>query len=345
MSVHQLEDGRWFVKIYDPSKPSKSRREYFGRGAGAEIKARNRDQELDFKRTKPRADDDSGPLFHELATEYLLNKNFNDNSLKLCTLRLEKIIIPVIGQIPAIRLTYDDLDKYVRKRRQTVKANTVRREVVDIKAILNWAVKRRPPMLSMNPIRDYQPPPADDDIITPPTISEVEAILKYANDRLYRAIKIAWYTGLRPGAVELFSLRWNSVLWDIGLLRITSADKGGLRIRDVPIHPDFVEELRSWTNKDNDPAGYIIHHKGQPITSLKVAWKYAKEKANITRRLRLYDLRHFFVTTAIESGSDYKTLSTIVGSSPETLRRHYQHVSGAAKVSLIERMPNLKTPS
>jgi hypothetical protein len=28
-----------------------------------------------------------------LATEYLLNKNFNANSLKLCTLRLESIII------------------------------------------------------------------------------------------------------------------------------------------------------------------------------------------------------------------------------------------------------------
>jgi len=28
----------------------------------------------------------------------------------------------------------------------------------------------------------------------------------------------------------------------------------------------------------------------------------AKKKAGITRRLSLYDLRHFFVTTAIESG-------------------------------------------
>jgi hypothetical protein len=41
------------------------------------------------------------------------------------------IIIPVIGQIPALRLTYDDIDRYVRKRRQSVKANTFRREVVD----------------------------------------------------------------------------------------------------------------------------------------------------------------------------------------------------------------------
>ena len=70
-----------------------------------------------------------------------------------------------------------------------------------------------------------------------------------------------------------------------------------------------------------------------------------QKKAGITRRLRMYDPRHFFVTTAIEGGSDYKTLSEIVGSSPETLRRHYQHVSGAARISLIGRMPKINPPS
>jgi site-specific recombinase XerD len=66
-----------------------------------------------------------------------------------------------------------------------------------------------------------------------------------------------------------------------------------------------------------------------------------QRKGRITRRLRLYDLRHFFVTSAIEAGADYKTLSDIVGSSPETLRRHYQHVSSAARVKLIGNMPSL----
>jgi integrase len=188
------------------------------------------------------------------------------------------IIIPVIGQIPALRLTYDDIDRYVRKRRQSVKANTFRREVVDIKAILNWSVKRRPSLLPMNPVRDYQPPAADDAVIAPPTSSEVEAILNYANSRLYRAIKIAWYTGLRPGAVELFSLCWDSVLWENGIIRIASADKGGPRLREVPIHPDFVVELKTWMVKDDNPIGHIVHQNGQPVNSLKTAWKLAKKR-------------------------------------------------------------------
>jgi integrase len=111
-------------------------------------------------------------------------------------------------------------------------------------------------------------------------------------------------------------------------------------MREVPIHPEFLPELRQWAETDK-MTGHIIQYCGHPITRLQEAWRIAKEKAGITRRLRLYDLRHFFVTSAIEAGADYKTLSDIVGSSPETLRRHYQHVSSAARVKLIGNMPSL----
>ena len=356
MSVHQHKDGRWIVKIYDATRPSKYRWEYFGRGPIAEAKARARDQALDFKPTRPRADEGSGPYFHELAMDYIAQRRFNPNSEKLCTLRVTSIIAPTLGNIHAIRLSYDDLDRYVSarkasvtknsahsKHKKTIRMSTIRRELTDIKAIMNWAAKRRPPLIPFNPIRDYQLPPDDDASIIPPTAAEVDAILKCANERLFRAIKIAWYTGLRPGAVELLSLRWDNVIWENMTIRITSADKGGVRRRDVPIHPDFAPELKTWRDKDNNPIGPIIHQNGQPIQRLNSAWRFAKKNAGITRRLRPYDLRHFFVTTALEAGNDYKTLSEIVGSSPETIRKHYQHVTSNAKISLISGMPKQGT--
>jgi site-specific recombinase XerD len=79
----------------------------------------------------------------------------------------------------------------------------------------------------------------------------------------------------------------------------------------------------------------VIHKNGQHVKSLKKAWRIAKQKAGITRRLRLYDLRHDFVTTALEFGVDIKVLAEIVGSAPETLRKHYQHVSGQSRIDAI----------
>jgi integrase len=345
MSVHQLPDGRWIVKIPDKDKASGSRREYFGRGPKAELQARSRDKSLDLKRTRPRADD-TGPLFADIAIAYISARNFQSNSYKWCTYVYEANILPALGNISAINLTYDDLDRYVQSRRKTVKASTVRRELSTIQAAMNWAVKRRPPMISLNPISGYPLPKIEEFIIYPPTKDEILLILENANDRLRRAIIISWYTGLRPGDIELLSLRWESVSFDSGSIRVTSARKGGVRMRDVPIHPEFMLELRKWKEHDDAEgitSGNIIYKgpDGKPIHSILRAWHRAKKKAGITRRIRMYDMRHFFVTSAIEAGADYKTLSDIVGSDPETLRRHYQHVSVAARKLVIDRMPAL----
>jgi integrase len=272
----------------------------------------------------------------EIAGEYIESREFNENSKTLLATRLKSNILPELGGIQAVMLTHTDLERYVYHRRKTVKANTVRREIVDIKAILNWAVQKHPPLIPYNPVRDFPMPRADDAVITPPSPQECAAILQHANHRLARAIKLAWYTGLRPGAVEMLSLTWGAVLWDRRIIRIQSADKGGPAMRDVPIHTDFFAELKAWWDADENGFGPVIHKDGRPIKSLKIAWRIAKIKAGITRRLRLYDLRHDFVTTALESGVDIKILAEIVGSAPETLRKHYQHVSGRSRVEAIE---------
>jgi integrase len=345
MSVHQLPDGRWFVKVPDKDKKSGSRREYFGRGASAEAKAKARDNELDLKRTRPK-DHDSGPTIYELSMAYLSARNFTGKSLTVTKYTLSGSILPKIGDVPASNLTHAHLEKFVSERIKTVKSSTVRREISVLQAIINHAVKRKPPMLAFNPIAGFIKPKTDAQTIYPPTKSEILSIMAHANERLRRFIIIAWFTGLRPGAVELLSLPWNAVQWETHTLHVVSAKKGGVRSRDVPIHPDFMVELKRWKESDDltgKANGNIINiwKEGRAVKYMHWLWADAKAKAGITRRLRMYDLRHFFVTTAIENGADYKTVSDIVGSDPETLRRHYQHVSSAARQAVIERMPSL----
>ncbi len=340
MAITQLKDGRWVVYYVNPAPPPKIKKEYFGRGATAQARAEKRDSELGLKKTRPRVDQNDGPLFVELAIEYM-NKGFSPNSKKHLQIRLNANIIPEIGDIPAVKLTHADLERYVKHRRETVKDNTIRREIVDIKAVLNWSVKKNPPLIPYNPVRDYPAPPADDDVIIPPTAEEARAIMEHANERLLRAITISWYTGLRPGAVELLSLTWANVLWDRQVIRVVSAHKGGAPMRDVPIHDDLLKNLLSWREADGNHSGFIVHYRGHRIRSILKPWKQALQKAGITRRLRPYDLRHLFVTRAIEAGVDYKTLSDIVGSSPETLRKHYQHVSNEARRKAISIMPKI----
>ena len=342
MAVRQLKDGRW-ICYYRDRATKQQRREYFGRGPEGEAAARARDNGLPLMNRRPRsATGGTGPDFFDCSDIYIRSGNFNENSKKHLLIRLEKNIWPVIGHRPAMRLNDTDLDRYVAGRRSAgVKNSTIRRELTDIMAILNHAARRRPPLIPFNPVRDYPKPPADDDIIIPPDQAETMAIINAASAHLKRALLIAYYTGLRPGAVELLRLKWSDVSWESGTIMIVSAKKGGPGIRQVPLNPEFLKTMKDWRDHDQNKNGPIIHYHGRQIKKIQKSWAGALSRAGITRRIRPYDLRHKFVTDALERGTDIKTLSEIVGSSPKTLMTHYQHVSNKMRKTAVETIPVL----
>ncbi|MBW1925401.1 MAG: hypothetical protein JRJ35_18295, partial [Deltaproteobacteria bacterium] len=173
MAVRQLKDGRWTV-YYRDQLTGKLKWEYFG--SEGEAAARRRNKELGLqKRRLPRSR--MGPTLGELAEAYIAAKNFNENSVEHLITRLAANILPELGDRDAAGLRHADLDRYVAKRRRRVKATTVRRELADIKAILNWATGRESGLIAFNPVADYPLPPRDDDIIMPPTAAETQAIL------------------------------------------------------------------------------------------------------------------------------------------------------------------------
>lgn len=274
-------------------------------------------------------------------------------SVKHLKIRLQANILPFFGHRPAMNLKDQDIDSYVRKRRcdpvlghmgkilrYGVKDATIARELTDLLAILNWAARRRPPMIRFNPVAHYRKPKEDLAIIPPPTTDETALILEHAVPHIIRAIKLSYYTGLRPGAVELLNLTWNHVNWQAATILVRSADKGGPRSRHVAIHKDFIEELAQWHRQDKKK-GYIVNYQGKAIKSFGKAWRATLKRAGIYRRIRPYDLRHNFITQALEAGADIKALSQIVGSRPETIMRHYQHVSRKLHRDTVAKIPPL----
>ena len=359
MAVMQRKDGRWCVYY---KVDGKKKWEYFGRGPEGEEKARQRDKALGFGE---KADPDA-VLFSDVARAYVKAKTsggMNDNSLRMLKIRLEANILPTLGNLVATSITYDDLDRYVDtrknsvrvrgtdekgrpKKRVGVKLSTINRELTDIKAILNFGVKRRPPMIAFNPVRDYQKPgDADLEIIDPPTVDEADKIMAAASEHLRRAIRLSWFLGLRPGAVELMPLTWTDVNWKAGHVRVESARKGSAdrrraRIRRVPVIKEFLDEMRTWWEADEKKDDLaIIRYHGKPVKNIHRAWWGALDRAGIKRRIRLYDIRHAFVTRAIESGVDIKALAEVVGSNPATLMKFYQHVTTARHRAAVESIP------
>jgi integrase len=346
VAVRQLPDGRWIYYHRDPIT-REVKREYCGRGPDGEAKARQRDREANHKPGRV-ARRHYGPTFEALSEVYVDKKGYNRKPRQSLSYRLDGAILPAIGHHSAMSLTISHLEDYVTSRRlDGVRDNSIAREITDIQAILNWATRRHPPLIPINPVRGFRPPPSRDIIILPPEPAEIAAIHAKACLHLKRFIALACYIGARPGAVELLSLTWSAVSWDGRTIRVISADKGGPPSRQVPLHDDLYGQMQAWYA--DDAANYeqaaatmpIIHYWGKPITTVKRAWKAALSAAGIKRRIRPYDLRHRFVTTALELGLDIGALADIVGSRPQTLRKHYQHVTADLHRKTIAGMPGL----
>ena len=248
----------------------------------------------------------------------------------------------------AIKLNNYRMDQYVNKRLKSVKKTTVHRELSDIQAVLNWAVKQK--YLAFNPIHAYEKPERDDQQIRPPSPGETQKIIDHAAGHLIRAVTLSVYTGMRPGARELFSRQWHDVDFEAKTIFVISARKGGrLKSRNIPLHPQLLRSLYIWHYEDRKfefkngkfPQT-VIHFRGRQIASVKTAFKTAKEKAGIERRIRLYDFRHAFASYALKGNADLKSTSEILGHSrTETTTRIYQHTDLEMHRAAIEKIPDL----
>jgi len=350
MSIHQLADGRWFVQYPDKLRPGKKKRQYFGRGSEAESKATAYNESLTLKKQGNRKQDHHSAFFVDLVNEYASARlaHIQETSLDNFMWKMKGVVLPALGHLRAMNITPKRLDAYVKQRLKTktkkgslTKRTTVHRELSDIRAVLNWAVRRR--LIAFNPIEKYEMPKRDDEIILYPSEDEINGILQNSSDRLVRAISISYYTGLRPGQKELYSMQWNHVDFKANTIMVKSAKKGSkYKYRLVPVHPEFTALLRQWYEKDDSPNGYIVHYgkDKRPVKSLKKSFAAAKKKAGVTRRLRMYDFRHCFASLLLKNSADLKATSELLGHSrTDTTTRIYQHTDFAMHQDAIRRLP------
>lgn len=347
MSVHKLPDGRWFVQWPNPSPPPRLKRRYFGRAADSEARAREYNESLQLRGGRPREPESYGPYFEDIAQAYLEVKETTlpDESYRILYNRFHTTILPILGTVSVPNLAPEHLDAYTRRRLKAgVRKTTINVEITYVMAALNQAVKRK--AIRYNPLTGYEKPARDDRVTRPPSVSEVAALFSKAAPHLVRAIALSYYTGLRPGAVELLRIRWSDVDWDAKTIMITSARKKGPRVRHVPIFPEFLPRLEAWWAEDDKTDNFIIRYRGHPIKSIHHAFNQAKKEAQITRPLRMYGLRHAFATNLLAAGADLKSVSELIGHSrPDTTMTIYQHTDLTLHRKTISLLPVVEIPS
>ena len=266
-----------------------------------------------------------------------------------------KHIIPALGKIPLSDLSTNDIQQFYTKLKKAgrlirtelygegVSDRTVWSCHTRIRTALNRAMQDG--LIRINPAADCKLPPQNTKEMQILTREEMQRFLIQAKEEGYfELFLLELATGLRRG--EVLALQWDDLNFDTGELRIerqvyrangelvVSAPKTKASIRTIVLPPSLVEVMREYRQQVDSrwmfPSPVKRDSPLDPATCRKRLQTILEHAG--CKRVRFHDLRHLFVTTALESGMDVKTLSAIIGHvSAKTTLNTYTHVTDAMR--------------
>lgn len=231
-------------------------------------------------------------------------------------------------------------------------SEVTRRTLIQLNACCKWAVKSK--LLDENPfaelakdikktVRDTSREAFSSD--------DINAIIYALENNLYSQkyspiphsyyanyIKFLFATGCRPE--EAIALQWQHIAPDCTRIYFRDAipSDTGIRgetktgkARSFPCNPKLQIFLKEIKPEDFKPECLVFPGpRGNVIDShnfLNRVWspvvKALVSAGKVERYLPQYNIRHTFVTLALEHGLDAKDVARLVGNSPEVIYRHY----------------------
>ena len=156
---------------------------------------------------------------------------------------------------------------------------------------------------------------------------EVAAILDAAPSPKYRAAFMLCYgAGLRTD--EVAHLLPRHIDSQRMLIRVEQGK--GKKDRTVMLPQSLLEELRSCWRR-YAPKCYLIEGKrpGQPIgaTSIQRAFRLARERAGVNKRVTPRSLRHAFATHLVEHGTNLRVVQALLGHQSLNTTALYTHLA------------------
>jgi integrase len=165
-------------------------------------------------------------------------------------------------------------------------------------------------------------------------------------------LTLATHTGMR--SKELRTVQWKGLDLDKAILTVGESKTESGSGRTIPLNSTALPAIRQYADwyrqrfGDVKPDWYVFpfgrphpSDPTKPVTTLKTAWRNAKDKAGVTGRT--HDLRHTAITELAESGAPDQVIKDIVGHVTPQMLRHYSHVRTEAKRAALERLAAGKT--
>lgn len=269
--------------------------------------------------------------FNELAERYISEVLPSKKS----AVKMESMIRGIcshLGQYTAIRLTPDVLAGYRDVRLKTVMPQTVRKDLLCIKRMMNIAFKEWGVYLPRgNPVDMVTVPPQPkrgrDRRLERAELEILLNVVKEYGGELFAITSLAIETAMRRG--EIAKIRWENIDRVHSVVKLLDTKNG--ENRSVPLS---ARALKIFGEIPRNISGKVFTMRADSITT---AFDRCCKRSGI-ENFRFHDLRHEATSRFFEKGFSLMEVSSITGHKDLSMLKRYTHLRAE---SLAKKMLSL----
>jgi integrase len=379
-SIFKRKDGRWVGSLNLGWEDGKRKRRHFYAATAAEV----RDELL-----KARSDQSHGlPVTSERQTvaefledwlEHTLKARAQPRSFESFSVIVKKHIVPSLGRIRLDKLTPQQVQALLEKKRKPYKTKTKSGKTIEkhglspqsiasIRTVLRSALSQalKWGIIGRNVATLIDPPRIPRPLAHVIELDGARKLLEVARGKRFEAVFVLALTlGLRRG--EILGLRWSDVDFEKSAVRVNQALQrvgGKLQVtevktqrsrRVVAIPESVVRALKTrraqqaqdrllagpeWEDSDLAFTGPT----GAPLEPITLHrdFKQLLQTAELSTNTRFHDLRHTAASLLLAEGVHLRMIMELLGHSSISLTANtYAHVMPAAMRDVADRMESL----
>lgn len=260
------------------------------------------DEEARLK--KPSAPTPTGTAFSSVAGPYLsdMEARRQPNTYKYKVSTLNRFLVHMGGDFLLDDLTISDIDTYCLQRRNAEGPKAANRDVVELKACLNWAIRKN--LWQSNLFRQVEPYPETKFQRYVPTADDVTAVRAVAVGQERDLVDVLFYTGARLS--EACRLAWTDIDFDRMTITLWTRKRrgGGLEPRAMGMVKPLAALLQSRFANQKSNHVFLDPATGRQLTK-NTRWciKLFDKLCALAKvqRFTAHCIRHFVATRLKDS--------------------------------------------
>jgi integrase len=268
----------------------------------------------------------TAPTIAELAAKFLVEHADAKRKARTATeyrRLIEKIALPIIGNLRVADVSRQDVAKLHHSRRATpVDAN---RMLAALSTMFNLAERWGMRPDGSNPCRHVEkfPQRRRERFLSNDELARLgDALARHScSPYVTAAVKLLVFTGARLG--EILSLKWDWVDFERGEARLPDSKTGA---KTLHLPPPALVVLNGLPRIEGNPHVIVGAKAGAALVNLEKPWRAIRRVAGLDD-VRLHDLRHSFASVGASAGMGLPIIGKMLGHTQPATTARYAHLA------------------